>query len=284
MLLELKLDVYPEFTDLLQSFLHLSFLDSLVCDFLDIFGDFAKLKVPYVLQLKVGVDYELDVNLITDGLPMALSHGRVSEGADKKNKLKPLLYLLENTDVSIASLIYFHCLELLFELLRDFVHLFRVGRLPSISLKASELSLTLIGVIPEALHEGHFALDLTNLYLRWLNEVRMVKFDRVILKVFGHLNELINLSIDANEGLESLLTASVIPVEVSLLHLNMEVLKSGLVVVNGELVCLCLIFDFLGDLFLHFFTELLQLGPFIEELLGLFGFLLLGGTVAGKEL
>jgi hypothetical protein len=44
-------------------------------------------------------------------------------------------------------------------------------------------------------------LDLTNLYLGWLNEVRMVKFDRVILKVFGHLNELINLSIDANEGL-----------------------------------------------------------------------------------
>ena len=91
MLLELKLDVYPEFTDLLQSFLHLSFLDSLVCDFLDIFGNFSKLKVPYVLQLKVGVDYELDVNLITDGLPMALSHGRVSEGADEKNKLKPLL-------------------------------------------------------------------------------------------------------------------------------------------------------------------------------------------------
>ena len=155
---------------------------------------------------------------------MALSHGRVSEGADKKNKLKPLLYLLENTDVSIASLIYFHCLELLFELLRDFVHLFRVSRLPSISLKAMELPLALIGMIPKALHKGHLALDLTNLYLGWLNEVGMVKFDRVVLKVFGHLNELINLSIDANEGLESLLTASVIPVEVSLLHLNMEVL------------------------------------------------------------
>ena len=147
-----------------------------------------------------------------------------------------------------------------------------------------ELSLALIGMIPEALHEGHFTLDLSYLLLRWLNESRMVEFYSVVLKVFGHLNKLIYLSIDANKGLKSLLTASVIPVEVSLLHLNMEVFKSCLVIVNGELVGLCLIFDFLGDLLLYFFTELLQASPLVEELLGLFSFLLFADTVAGEEL
>ena len=215
---------------------------------------------------------------------MAVSHGRVSEGTYKKNKLQPLLNLLENSDVSIASLIYFHCLELLFKLLRYFVHLFRVGRFPSVSFKAVECSLALIGMIPEALHEGHFGLNFTNLYLGWLDEGRMVEFDCVVLKVFGHLNEFIDLSVDANKGLKSLLTASVIPVEVSFLHLNMEVFKGGLVIVDSELVSLCLFFDFLGDLLLDLFAELLQAGPLIEELLGLLSFLLLADTVGREEL
>ena len=112
----------------------------------------------------------------------------------------------------------------------------------------------------------------------------MVEFDCVVLKVFGHLNEFIDLSVDANKGLKSLLTASVIPVEVSFLHLNMEVFKGGLVIVDSELVSLCLFFDFLGDLLLDLFAELLQAGPLIEELLGLLSFLLLADTVGREEL
>ena len=63
----------------------------------------------------------------------------------------------------------------------------------------------------------------------------------------------------------------------------MEVLKCVLVVVDSKLVGLALIIDFLGDLLLYFFGELLKTSPFVEELLGLFCFFLLTDAVTGEE-
>ena len=83
MLLELELNVDPEFADLLQGLLHFGLLYGLVCDFFDVLADPSEIEVPDVLQLEVGVEDELHIDLVTDGLPMALTHGRVSEGTHK---------------------------------------------------------------------------------------------------------------------------------------------------------------------------------------------------------
>ena len=53
--------------------------------------------------------------------------------------------------------------------------------------------------------------------------------------------------------------------------------------VDSKLIALALIINFLGDLLLDFLGELLKTSPFVEELLGLLGFLLLVDTIASKE-
>ena len=114
MLSELELNVNPEFADALEGLLHLSLLYGLVSNFFDILSNSSEIEVPDVFKLEVGVEDELNVDLVSDSLPMAFAHGRVSERTNKKNELQPFLYFLKNSDVSIASLVNFHCFELLF--------------------------------------------------------------------------------------------------------------------------------------------------------------------------
>ena len=284
MLRELEFNVNPEFTDLLERLLHFSLLYGLVSHFFDVLSDSSEIEVPNVFKLKVGVKDELHVHLVSNCLPMAFTHGRVSEGTNKQNELKPLLKLLEDSNISVAPLVYFHALQLLLKLLDNFIHLFRVGGLPSVDLEATECLLALVCMVPEALHKVHFVLDLTNLNLRWFNEIGVLELDCVVFKVLSLSNELINLSVNVLEGNKSLFTASLILVEVSLLHQIVEVLKCSLMVVDSEFIGLALIVYFLGDLFLHFLGEFLKTSPFVEELLGLLRFFLLIDAVASEEL
>ena len=283
MLSELELNVNPEFADCLEGLLHLGLLYGLVSNFFNVLSNSSEIEVPDVFKLEVRVEDELNVDLVSDSLPMAFAHGRVSERTNKKNELQPLLELLEDSNIGVAPLIDLHGLELLLKPLDNFVHLFGVGGLPSVDLEAAECVLAFVGMVPEGLHEAHLVLDLTDLNLRWLNEVGVLELDCVVFEVLSLSNELVNLSVDALEGRESLLTASLIPVEISLLHEIVEVLKCVLVVVDSELIGLALIVNLLGDLLLDFFGELLETSPFVEELLGLLCFLLLVDTVSGKE-
>ena len=156
---------------------------------------------------------------------MAFSHVRVSERADKINELKPLLDLFKDSNIGVTPLIDFHFLEFLFEPVDNFLHLFNVGFLPSVDLETFECVLAFLGMVPEDLHKSHLILDFTNLNLRWFNEVGVLELDCVVFKVLGLSNELVNLCVNALQGHESLLTASLILIEVSLLHEIVEVFK-----------------------------------------------------------
>ena len=57
-------------------------MDGLVSDFFHVFCNFSELKVPDVLKEQVFIDDKLDSDFVSDGLPMTLAHGRVSERTD----------------------------------------------------------------------------------------------------------------------------------------------------------------------------------------------------------
>ena len=82
MLLELELNVNPEFADLLQRLFHFSLLYGLVSYFFDILSNSSEIEIPNVFKLEVSVKDELHVYLVSNSLPMAFAHGRVSERTD----------------------------------------------------------------------------------------------------------------------------------------------------------------------------------------------------------
>ena len=180
MLLEFELNVNPEFADLLQRLFHFSFLYGLVSYFFDILSNSSEIEFPNVFKLEVSVKDELHVYLVSNSLPMAFAHGRVSEGTNKHNELKPLFELFKDSNIGVAPFIYFHSFECLLKLFNSIVHLFCVSGFPTVDLEAAERSLAQVCMIPKGLHKAYLILDLTDFNLRWFNKVGVLELDRIV--------------------------------------------------------------------------------------------------------
>ena len=199
--LELKFNVFPEDLSVVKSLLHLGLLDSLICDLLNIVSNLAKLELVDIAEEKFLVNDEVDTALLTDHVPMALTHGFVSKLTTKRQELKPLLDLLKDSSVRVALLVDLHALESSLELLDLFFHVISLGLLPSVVHVAVEDALAGGDVGPEALHEADLILDLTNLDLGSLDSLWVLELLCVVLELLRLLNEGVDLIVDVLKAL-----------------------------------------------------------------------------------
>lgn len=284
MLLELELDVLPESFNVVEGLLHLSLLVGLISDLLNVFGDLTELEVVDVLELEVVIDLEVGLGLLTDHVPMAFTHRGVSKLTAEGQELEPLLDLFEDANVSVALLVNLHALESSLELLDLFLHVVGLGLLPGVVHVSLEDGLAVGDVVPKTLEEADLVLDLANLGLGAFNHLGVLKLVRVVLELVSLLNEVVNLAVDLLEGAECGLAASVVPVEVALLHGSDVSLQVFLVAGDSCDVLLALGVDKGSDLLLDILGKLLERSPFIEEFLAKLDFLFFLDSVGGEEL
>jgi hypothetical protein len=173
--IEDELDVLPGLVELSKGLFHLGFLLGLVRDFFDILLIFVQVEVVHITEHKLGVNSEVDLNLGPNGVPMAFTHGRVTELRDEGNELQPALDLFEDASVSVAALVNFHLLEGLLELLGHVIHVITVGVVPRGLQVALKVGLAGSDVLPERSHVVDLELDGINLLDGVVNEVGVAK-------------------------------------------------------------------------------------------------------------
>lgn len=93
---------------------------------------------------------------------MSLSHCWFSELLAERDELHPLLDFFEDSNIGIAFLVDFHALKSSLVLLDFLVHNTSVGIIPPVFLIAVEGLLAGVDVLPEAVHELNFVLNLTD--------------------------------------------------------------------------------------------------------------------------
>jgi len=283
-LLEVELDINPEGLNNVESLLHLGLLHGLVGDLLDVFSDLAELEVVDVDEAKVFVNNEPGLRFLTNHVPMTGTHGWVTELTAKGKELEPLFDLFKKANVCVALLVDFHLLEGSLEFLDLFFHVVGLSLFPGVVEVTLEDGLAISDMIPEALHEANLRSDLVNLVLRLLNSTGVLELRSVVLELISAGLEITNFTVHCREASQRLRTASVVAVEVTLLHGSDESLEFLLVFGDNGGVTLALLLDKRSDLLSDVLSELVKASPLVEEFLSLLHLLILGDAVGLEEL
>ena len=202
----------------------------------------------------------------------------------KGKELKPLFDLLKDTNVGIAPFVDLHGFKNSLELLALFFHVVSLGLFPSVIEVTLEDGLAISDVIPEALHEGNFVMDLCDLILGGLDGVRVLELRSVVLEFISATLEIMDLSVHGRKTIQRRLTASIITVEVTLLHGSNESLELFLVLDDHGNIALALLVAKRSNFFLDVPGELLEVSPLVEQLGRRLDLLVLRDTISLEEL
>jgi len=219
-LTEFELDVLPGLVEFSQGLLHFGFLFCLVSGLFHIFSVLGQVQVVDVAEGQLGVNDELHLDLVSEFLPVALSHGGVAQLSDQGEEDQPLFDFFEDAVVCVCFFVNLHFLEGLLQLFNLVFHFTTVGDLPLDCEVVLENLLAVRNVVPEASHVVDLDFDAINHLLGILNHaVAVVEFaaDVAIVTDFGF--KIVNFYENGVQLLGSILTAAVVLVEVTLLHL-----------------------------------------------------------------
>jgi len=211
---------------------------------------------------------------------MTVLHGWVSELTSKWKEDHPLLDLLKDASVGVASLVDLHFLKRLKELLDGVLHVIGLNLLPR-SLEVSlEDILAVANVVPESFNGSKLDLNLLNLTLGGVHELRLSKLLGCEAKLVHVVLEGLDVVLDTLDLHHGLLLASIVLVEFLLLQVSDVALELLLELADDLDVLLRLVFNKRLNLFASLSSELLQVGPVVEQLLGVLGFLVFANAVA----
>lgn len=143
--------------------------------------------------------------------------------------------------------------------------------------------LAVADVVPETLHVVQLKLDLINVLVATVNQVRVFELFGGEAEIGGLLLVVSNLREDSVKLLKSRFTTAIILVEVTLLHFLDEELEFILELANLNVVLLGLGGDDWGDFLLDVLGQFLETSPVLEEFLCLFDLVVLGEVLGGKE-
>mgnify|MGYP006950255037 CR=1 FL=1 len=138
-------------------------------------------------------------------------------------------------------------------------------------------------MVPQTLHVAALTLDALNLLVAAIDKVRVAELGGSVAKVFDLGLEVLDFSVDSFKFDESLFTTTVVFVEVTLSKLLGEGLHFFFELTNLVVVLLGLRSDKRSNFLLDVFSELLEVGPVVKELLGLLDLRFLCGTLGGKQ-
>lgn len=282
-LVEVELDVFPDLLELGKGLLHLGLLLGLIGDLLNVFFVVLQVQVVNILEHELVIDVEVLADLLADGVPMAVTHGWVSQLSNKWQEDEPLLDFIKDTAVSVGTLVNFHVLEGLEELLHLVFHLVGLSLNPLGLKVALEDLLASADVVPKTLHVAKLNLDRVDVLVAAINKVGVVELLGSVAEVTGLLLVSSHLGVDGLEAGECVLTTAIVLVEVTLLHFLNELLELLLKLSNRNVVLLGLSGNNWGDLLLDVLGELLEGVPVIEELPGLLDLGVLNRALGSEE-
>jgi hypothetical protein len=159
---EFKADVFPSLLELCKGLLHLGLLSGLVGDLFNILLVLAKVEFIDVLENKVFINSEFGFDLLLEVIPMSVSHVLVSQFSNQREEDKPLLDLIDDTKVGIASLVTFHVFQSLLELLDLVFHLVWLDSKPFLFHIELERFCATVNVVPKQFHVIDSDFDLVN--------------------------------------------------------------------------------------------------------------------------
>jgi hypothetical protein len=189
MFLEIEFDILPGLSEFLECLFHLSFLTSLIGDFLDILSELGQVHFVDVSEVETFINSEFRFDKLADHVPMSFSHGLTSEFTNKGQEYKPLFDFLHETIVGISTFIDFHVFKGRQELLDGFFHREGVNVGPGGGHVVLELLLADSNVIPKLFHGIDFVLDAFNLLLGNFDGFGRSEFSGVTSEVSDSSNE-----------------------------------------------------------------------------------------------
>lgn len=127
---------------------------------------------------------------------MGGSHGVRSQFLDQRQEDKPLLDLVHESNVGVASLVNLHVLKSLEEFLDLIFHGHWVGLNPLGLHVSVEVLLAVSDVVPEDLHVSDFGLDGLNRLDRVVNHTSVSELLGLETVVGDSLVEVIHLTVD----------------------------------------------------------------------------------------
>jgi len=136
-------------------------------------------------------------------------------------------------------------------------------------------------VVPEALHVTKFSLDLVDVFVATINQVSVVKLSGSEAKVLGFLFIGLNLSVNILEFTESILTTTIIFVEITLSEILNVGLKFILKLSNLSVVLLGLTGNNRSDLLFDVLSKLFENSPVFTKLFGLLDLGIFGKVFSG---
>jgi hypothetical protein len=137
-------------------------------------------------------------------------------------------------------------------------------------------------VVPEHLHVSALGLDCVNLLVATVDQVGVAELVSGVTEVLNPGFKILDFRVDLIKFDEGLLTTAFILVEVALLELLSEKFHLFLELADLVVVLLGLRANQRSNFFLDVLSELLEIGPVVEELLGLLDLRFLGGSLTGQ--
>ena len=138
-------------------------------------------------------------------------------------------------------------------------------------------------MVPKALHVTKFSLDLVDVFVATINQLRMIKLSGGEAKVLGLLFIDIHLVEHILKLTESILTTTIIFVEITLSEILNVGLKFILKLSNLNVVLLGLAGNNRSDLLLDVLSKLFENSPVIDKLFGLLDLGFFGKVLGGQE-
>ena len=149
---------------------------------------------------------------------MTITHGWISQLANKRQEDEPLFDFFENSGVRIAALVNFHFFECFEQFLDLFLHFVGVSLEPLQVHVTLEDSLALVDVVPQNLHAAHFSFHGRNLTFNVVDEGSLLEFLSLEEQFGALIVVILDFVLDARQRLKSLFSARVVLVEVSFFH------------------------------------------------------------------
>jgi hypothetical protein len=234
--IELELDVLPDFVELGKSLFHFGLLTSLVGNFFNIFLVLVQIEVVDISESKFGVNSEVNLDLLSDRVPMALAHCGVTELRNERQELKPFLDLLKDTNGGVAALFNLHFFEGFLELFDFIFHFGGFEVLPSGGLVLLEDVLAVGDMLPKQFHVVDLQLDDIYLLHGVIDEAGVAKLRGDVAELVDFVLKIANFTVDTLEFLNGLILSTVVFVEVALFHLLGVVFLVFLQLVNSVVV------------------------------------------------
>lgn len=182
---------------------------------------------------------------------MALTHGGITQLSNEGQELEPFLDFLEDTNVGVATLVHLHVFQSLLKLLDLVFHISWLQVFPSRSLVQLKDTLAVGYVVPKRTHVVDLKLNQLDLPQGIVNEVGVAELASNVAKISNLVLKNGNLGEDGIELNFGLILSAFVLVELTLLHLLLEVLLVILEFVDIVVVLASFLGNKRVDLLLH---------------------------------